>query len=318
MIFINIQHVIKKNWMKFILLFFIMGAINISVSVAQNRENGFLKAEDQFNKSRFYSLIISEVAVSTIATIGLQYLWYKKFPKSKFHFFNDNNEWLNMDKVGHATTAYNISAIQYNALRWCGVNKSNAILGGGFTGLAYLTFIEISDGFSAQWGFSKGDMAANLLGVALFASQQYAWNQQKIQLRFSYHTTGYAKYNPKELGENLAQRLLKDYNGQTYWLSVNVHSLLKQNSGFPKWINADFGYGAEGMIGAVTNPSLIDGKPVPEFVRRRELFFSVDGAFAKKDNTPYPAWINIIHLPVPVVELKTKSRFPMKFKTIYF
>ena len=29
-----------------------------------------------------------------------------KYPKSKFHFINDNREWLQMDKFGHAMTSY--------------------------------------------------------------------------------------------------------------------------------------------------------------------------------------------------------------------
>ena len=40
------------------------------------------------------------------AMIGLYSLWYKKYPQSKFHFFNDNQEWLQVDKVSHAYGAY--------------------------------------------------------------------------------------------------------------------------------------------------------------------------------------------------------------------
>lgn len=304
--------------MKLIIIFLVVQFFSAEACKAQHNDDGFLKAPDKFNRSRFNAVIISEAAVSTIATIGLQYLWYKNFPKSRFHFFNDNDEWLNMDKVGHATTAYNISAIQYNAMRWCGVPVNRSIIIGGFTGLAYLTMIEISDGFSSQWGFSKGDMAANLLGTGLFVGQQYAWGQQKMQLRFSYHNSIFAKYNPKELGAHLPQRLLKDYNGQTYWLSLNIASILNTNSRFPKWINADIGYGAEGMVNAVVNSSSIDGKPVPAFSRSRKLFFSADGAFAKKGSFPYPGWINIVHLPVPVAEVKIKNKFPLKVKPLYF
>src|SRR5215469_7497447 len=76
----------------------------------------FFKASSTYNPGRVNGVIITEAAIGTVATIGLQYLWYKKFPHSKFHFFNDNAEWLNVDKVGHAATAYNISAYQNNLL----------------------------------------------------------------------------------------------------------------------------------------------------------------------------------------------------------
>jgi hypothetical protein len=181
-----------------------------------------------------------------------------------------------------------------------------------------MLLIEISDGFSAEWGFSKGDMAANIIGSALFMGQQYAWDQQKMQLRFSYHNTLFPKYNPGGLGKNFPQKLLKDYNGQTYWLSLNISSILKTNDNFPKWLNADVGYGAEGMIGAVTNPKYIGGAAIPDFSRTRKLFFTVDGAFAKKGSTPFPSWINIVHLPVPTMEVKLKSHLPVRFLPIYF
>src|ERR1035437_391538 len=270
-------------------------------------EQGFLPVSENFNNARFNLVIISEAGIATLATIGLQYLWYKKFPKSRFHFFNDNNEWLNMDKVGHATSAYNISAFQYNLMRWSGVKKSSSILIAGGTALAYMSMIEIFDGFSAKWRFSKGDMLANIAGTAFFVAQQSAWNKQKIQLQFSFHNSIYAKYNPQELGKSLPQRIFKDYNGQSYWLSFNISSFLA-NTNFPKWIDADVGYGAEGMTGAVINPSVVDDRSIPSFIRQRKLFFGVTGAFVTKNNTPYPSWLNIIRVPSPVLEWKLKTK----------
>jgi len=72
----------------------------------------FFRPDPKYNPGRVNGVVIAEAAIGTAVTIGLNYLWYKKFPHSKFHMFNDNNEWLSMDKMGHATTAYNIAAIQ--------------------------------------------------------------------------------------------------------------------------------------------------------------------------------------------------------------
>ena len=290
--------------------------ISKNVTGQRGIEQGFLPASENFNKARFNLVIISEATIATLATIGLQYLWYKKFAKSRFHFFNDNNEWLNMDKVGHVTTAYNISAVQYNLMRWSGVKNNSSMLIAGGTALAYMTMIEIFDGFSDKWGFSKGDMLANIAGTGFFLTQQSIWEQQRIQLRFSYHNSIFAKYNPGELGKNLPQRILKDYNGQSYWLSFNIASIIG-NSNFPKWINADIGYGAEGMIGAVTNPYFIDGKSIPSFVRQRKLFFGITGSFAKENSAVYPSWLNIIRIPSPVLEWKLKAK-EMKGHLLYY
>jgi Predicted periplasmic lipoprotein (DUF2279) len=280
------------------------------------QDQGLLNTSFGFNKNRFNTVIISEAAMGTLITIGLQFLWYKNFPKSRFHLFNDNNEWLNMDKVGHATTAYNIAAIQYNLMRWSGENKNSSVWIAGGTAFSYLLMVEIFDGFSSNWGFSPGDMAANITGSSIFVAQQLGWNQQRIQMRFSFHKSIFARYNPGELGKNFPQRLLKDYNGQSYWLSFNISSFMGKNN-FPKWINVDVGYGADGMTGAVTNPSIVDGKKIPEFTRQRKLFFGFSGAFNKKDNIPYPSWINIFRVPSPVVEWKLKEN-KIKFRPFYF
>src|SRR5580692_7765240 len=112
----------------------------------------FFKTSPTYNPGRVNGVIITEAAIGTIATIGLQYLWYKKFPHSRFHFFNDNAEWLNVDKVGHAATAYNIAAFQNNLMRWGGIRSGTAALIGTLTGLAFMTMIEVMDGHSAKWG----------------------------------------------------------------------------------------------------------------------------------------------------------------------
>ncbi|MBS1920991.1 MAG: DUF2279 domain-containing protein [Bacteroidetes bacterium] len=276
-----------------------------------------LNTSSSFQPSRFHIAIIGEAAVATVMTIGLQLLWYKKYPRSRFHFFNDDREWMKMDKLGHATTAYNIAAIQYNLMRWSGVNNNSAILIGGLTGLGYLTMIEIMDGFSSQWGFSPGDMAANTFGAGLFMLQQYAWNEQKIQMRFSFHPSIYAKYNPAELGNNFLQRILKDYNGQSYWLSFNARSFIPTAHFIPRWVNLDFGYSAEGMTGAVTNPGEINGKKIPEFKRQNKFMFGVGAAWAKEGSIPFPGWINILRMPTPVLIWNTNRGKP-KLKLFYF
>lgn len=231
----------------------------------------FLPPSPVYREDRLNTVVITEVATGVAISAGLYFLWYRKHPRSHFHFFNDNGEWLQMDKIGHATTAYNIGSIQYDLMRWCGVKNDAAIAVGGLTAIGYMSIIEIFDGFSSKWGFSNGDMLANIFGAALFAAQQKGWNQQRISLKWSFHASPYAAYYPAELGSGFFSRMIKDYNGQTYWLSFNVASFLSANSGFPYWLNMSVGYGAEGMIGARTNPATINGKPVPDFPRYRKF-----------------------------------------------
>jgi hypothetical protein len=279
------------------------------------------QAKAQPNNGRLKGVVITEAILATAGTIALHYLWYKKFPKSRFHLFNDNAEWMYMDKIGHATTAYNFSAIQYDMMRWSGVDNKKAAWIGGLTALGLQTMIEIFDGFNSQWGFSKGDMLANITGSALFVAQQLAWGEQRARLKFSFHKTIYSKYNPAELGSNKWQSWLKDYNGQTYWLSINPASFMKSNTSFPHWLNVSMGIGANGMIGARTNPSKIGNLVIPEFKRQHRFLFSIDTDLKRIDNKNMNPHIlltvpNVIKFPAPALEFKKDSA--IKFHWLYF
>ena len=273
------------------------------------------------NKDRLKTVLITETVITTATMIGLHYLWYKKFPRSKFHLFNDNAEWLHMDKIGHAATAYNVSGFQYDMMRWSGVDNKKAAWIGGITALSMQTLVEIFDGFSQKWGFSKGDMLANILGSALFVAQQQGWGEQRIRMKFSFHKTLYSKYAPAELGSNKWQRWLKDYNGQTYWLSVNPSSFMKSSTSFPRWLSASFGVGAEGMIGARTNPSMIKNVVIPEFKRKQKFLFSVDADLKRINNDQMDPKLllsvpNILKMPAPTLTFKQDSS--VKFSWLYF
>lgn len=300
--------------LKYLFIFFQVFVFTISPAYSQSNTN-------TVNNSRFNSVVITESVIATAGMIGLHYLWYKKFPKSRFHLFNDNAEWLTMDKMGHATTAYNLSAVQFDMMRWSGVSNNKATWIGGLTALGLQTIIEIFDGFNKHWGFSKGDMLANILGSALFMGQQFAWGEQRARLKFSFHKTIYSKYNPAELGYNKWQSWLKDYNGQTYWLSVNPSSFMSANNSFPQWLNVSVGVGAEGMIGARANPLKIGSMAIPEFTRNRKFLFSIDADLKRFNNNPAgPQALltvpGIFKIPAPTITIVKDSS--IKFSWLYF
>lgn len=275
----------------------------------------FLPPSDQFRPDRLKKVVWTESAVFVLTSVGLYFLWYKKFPKSRFHLLNDNREWLQMDKLGHATTAYNISVMQHDLLRWSGVNQNKAIIGSAFTSLAFLSIVEVMDGFSRDWGFSGGDMLANISGTALFAAQQRAWGQQRVGLKFSASFSPYASYNPKQLGNKWAERLMKDYNGQTYWLSVNLRSFMKTESPFPAWLNVAAGMGADGMIGALKNPVDINGKEIPSFKRTRQFYLAPDADLhrirsVQALNAPL-FLLQYFKTPAPAIEWKTDGKIKL-------
>ena len=187
-------------------------------------------------------------------------------------------------------------------------------------GIGYLTVIEILDGFSSQWGFSPGDMTANTLGAGLFVGQQLAWKEQRIQLKWSYHQTKYAQYRPDLFGKNLDEQWVKDYNGQTYWLSANIKSFLKKESKFPAWLNLAFGYGAEGMTGAAYNSTSYNGQASPPFQRYRQFYLSGDIDLSRihtRSKTLHGILnaLSFIKIPFPTLEF---SRGKIISRPLYF
>jgi len=258
------------------------------------------------------ALITTAATGYTASMTGLYYAWYSNYPQSSFHFFNDNNEWLQMDKIGHGSSAYQIGRIGYEAMRWAGYDEKPSALIGGSAGFIYLTVIEILDGFSAEWGASGGDLIANSTGSMLFIGQQLLWKEQKIMLKYSYHPTPYAVYRPGLLGKNHAERWLKDYNGQTYWLSFNLNSLLRNKALVPDWFCLSVGYSATGMTGATENSLVDHDRPIPWFERNRQIYFSADIDLSKI-NTKFKGLnmflnvVNFIKIPFPALEYNNKK-----------
>nr|WP_236648635.1 DUF2279 domain-containing protein [Spirosoma sp. 209] len=231
-------------------------------------------------QGRFIGVVAGTAAFYTVTLLVLRKQWYKK--RVPFHAFNDNREWLQMDKVGHAATAYCMSRGGYELMRWSGVNERTSILTGGLLALLFQSTLEVFDGYSEGWGFSKGDMLANAAGTALFMGQQYGAGQQIVTLKYGFRKTIFPQYRPNLLGKTTGQQLLKDYNGQQYWLSVNLASVVPVGPQFPRWLNLDIGYSGSGMIGGHDNPRVWDanGNEV-RFERYRQFFISPDADLSR-------------------------------------
>lgn len=225
-----------------------------------------------------FKVVGIESGLYAASMVGLNQLWYKEYPKQKFHFFNDNKEWLQMDKMGHVFSAYYIGLIGMETFDWCHTKENTKVWLGGSLGFIFLSTIEVLDGYSAGWGFSVGDLTANTAGYLLAASQQQLWKEQKIMLKVSFHETEFAQQRPNALGASYAQQILKDYNGQTYWLSFAIKEFLPKKSKFPNWLNIAIGYGATGMYGADDNIWQSNGATYDfsQVQRKRRLLLSLD------------------------------------------
>jgi hypothetical protein len=283
--------------------------------------DSIIQSDEQINPQRLWLVGGGHVLFYTGTLTVLNQMWYKDYPRSSFHFHNDLPDWLQMDKIGHGVTAYHLSRVSYSTFDWTGLNNNRAALWGAISGSLFLTSIEILDGFSEQWGASISDLAANTLGAMVFYAQQIIWKDQKITLKYSYTQSGLSKYRPDLLGHNTGENLIKDYNGQTYWVSVNLAAFAGDNSRIPGWINLALGYGAMGMTGSRTNPQLYQGSPIPAFNRYRQYYLSADIDFARIHTQSHTVnrllnALNFIKFPAPAIEYNTDKGF--SFHLLFF
>ena len=299
-----------------LLLCLIIALFTQNVKSQSNFEQ-FLTPSDTLNKSRKNAVIISEAALGTITLVGLNQLWYSDYEQSKFHTTNDNSDWMQMDKLGHVLTAYHVGRLGADVLNWSGVSEKDQLIYGATLGTAFLTVVEVFDGFSEEWGFSWGDMASNLAGTGIYVGQELLWKEQRINLKYSFHTTKYADIRPERLGEGFLEQTVKDYNGQTFWLSANINSFVKQSK-LPNWLNVAFGYGADGMLTGDYEP---DNSEFSDQNRIRQFYLSLD-VNLQKINTKSSLLktvfniVNFLKIPAPTLEINSDGK--LIFHYLYF
>lgn len=304
--------------LKNVLILSILYCLSFQSIFAQSKIESFLTPSDTLNIKRQNTVIVTEAALASATLIGLNQIWYADYSRSNFHFINDNNEWLQMDKVGHFYSAYHLGRFGAEALNWSGVNSKKQLIYGAGIGFAFLAAVEVLDGYSSEWGASSGDIIANTTGTALYVSQELLWKEQRITPKFSFHTTQYANQRPDKLGTSLNEQILKDYNGQTYWLSVNLHSFAKETK-IPKWLNVAFGYGADGMLtGNLQNDNLALAQNPERF---RQFYLSFDLNLTKIETKShflktFFSVFNTIKIPAPTLEYSANKG--LKGHLLYF
>jgi hypothetical protein len=274
---------------------------------------------DTLNIKRLQYIVAGESAVYLSGLSFLSFIWYKDHERVPFHWYNDSKGYLQMDKFGHAYSAYWESYAAYHAFRWAGVDKKKALIYGGPVGLIFQTPVEIFDGLYEGWGFSWSDMAANTFGSLLFTTQEAIFDEQIVLMKFSYSPSGYPKYH-EILGETPAESFFLDYNGQTQWLSGNIRRITGIEK-VPPWLNIAIGYSGNGMIKEFKNPTYYNGEPFPYLERYRQYIFSLDIDLSripvkKRWMSRLFSTINIIKVPFPAVEFNRIDK--LKFHALYY
>ncbi len=262
--------------------------------------------DSSVNRKRLKWFIVGSTAFYATALGGLYFVWYEDGSRRDFHFFNDNAEWNQMDKVGHFYSAYHFSRASSEVLQWAGLAPRKAHFWGAMTGILMMAPIEVLDGFSDDFGASWGDFLANAAGAGFHWLQYEIWDEVRVHPKFSFRQTGLASLRPETLGDGLYEEIIKDYNGQTYWLSVDVDKFLPETSAYPKWLNWSIGYGAGNMLYSRKNENEVLG----QLQSYRQVFLGPDldlRVFRSRKK-----WVNtllfvldMVRIPAPALEYRT-------------
>ncbi len=272
----------------------------------------FLTPADHFDRRRFNISAGIAAGMYATASVGLYTAWYKGQGTGGFRTIDDSKEWEGMDKVGHVFTAYMYAGIANQGMKWAGVPKGRRLLLATGTSLLLQSTIEVMDGFSPAWGFSWHDMGANVAGAGLFVGQEALFGEQRILLKFSAsgqdHSREAAASSPvggpprspydravQLYGSTPWTRFIKDYGGQTIWLSANPAVLVGRGdvAKLP-WLNLAVGYSPNNIYGAFANGWAEEG-----------YFYSYDAAFPRSHDFALSLDVDFTRIPTNNKTLKT-------------
>jgi hypothetical protein len=167
-------------------------------------------------------------SLTTLSYVGSYYLVLKKGwwsgEESGFHFANDFDYALNLDKLGHFYSGILISEFFYDALLWSGLNDFDSYLWGGLFSTLTHVGIDIKDGFAPEWGYSVWDVIAGTLGGFYPMGKHYIPAFAYIDFKMSYwqHSDAYFEQSNTDIWTD-------DYVNQTYWLSFKLNKMLPHN-----------------------------------------------------------------------------------------
>jgi hypothetical protein len=151
-------------------------------------------------------------------------------------WFGQGTAYGGADKLGHAMFAYTSTRLLTRGFEWAGNDSATALNLGLWTSVGTLMGVELIDGFSKKWRFSKEDAVANLAGGALaFVMERNPGLDALLDLRLQYNgpSEGH-RFDP-----------FGDYSSQRYLLVLKASGVpaFKQHP-WLKFLEINVGYGA--------------------------------------------------------------------------
>lgn len=191
------------------------------------------------------------------------FAWYRGRSLTDEIIFHDEG-WFGLDtyaggadKLGHMFSNYAIARGTTQILRGSGWHPVTASLVSSGLTLSFFTMLEIKDGFHRGFGFSWGDMVANVTGNVLAQSMEnIPALDERFDIRLEYQPT-------PEFVDMLIQNgvvdAAEDYSGQTFMLVYHLGTVPflvdELELEWPRYFDLAVGFQAINFLPRLDDPS---------------------------------------------------------------
>jgi uncharacterized protein YfiM (DUF2279 family) len=228
--------------------------------------------------------------------------WWSGQRAPFFLNYDWDGNFRDQDKLGHMLGGYLLSEGGRELLKAACMSDKKAAIWAAAYSAAFQLQIEIWDGTQARYGFSPPDLIFNTLGQGLSLSHAFVPKMRAVRPTISYARTRALKNTqagriPGDL------RPTVDYSGQTYWLSVDVDTLLPARARryWPDLLRFSVGH-------SITD--FIDPNTGADVRAQRRLLLTLDiDPLKLPGNAPW--WVTVkkglrhYHFPSPAIEFRS-------------
>jgi len=256
--------------------------------------------------------------------------------KTSFRIIEDGAYGLYVDNAGHFVSSYLSCYALGEAMFAAGLSEKRAKLFGALLGFAYISYIEVMDGYGVNFGFSPTDFYFNTLGSGFYLLQSYFPYLENITPKFQIINSelfGYEKRIPHSF-------FVDDYASQVFFLSFNVHNMLPENlkKYWLPWLEISVGYTARNQTNIYERNDHVDRSKSPNWGVKDEngqtvylgeprFIIALDYNLTKlipESKYNFINWtvqsLNYFKMPSPAVEfdINGKARFVLLYPFLAF
>lgn len=180
--------------------------------------------------------------------------WWREGFNGRFRAVNEG--WLGQntyaggtDKLGHFYINYAGTRLFARAFEWAGSTPGESLTRAAWLTLGTFTAVEVIDGFSKKWHFSKEDAVMNALGIsAALLLEKNPGLDRLLDLRLLYQPSHELHRNVDPVG---------DYSGQTYLIVAKASGVpALRNHPLLRYAELAVGYGTRGYSDNGSGPAV--------------------------------------------------------------